>query len=92
MLIPEHEIHNLLFNPAAVIHAGLVRRESPNNTGKPPKKLHKSLRDKSAGILRERNNKAALRRPWAALTTQKTPTGLNLYLKTVSGSLPEKKK
>lgn len=42
MLIPEHEIHNLLFNPAAVIHAGLVRRESPNNTGKPPKNYTKA--------------------------------------------------
>lgn len=35
MSIPEHEFHNLLFNPAAVIHAGLVYRDSPNNTANP---------------------------------------------------------
>lgn len=88
MLIPEHKIHNLLFNPAAVIDAGLVCTDSLNNTANP--KTTQSLWDKSAGIIRERNNNPAPRSRWTTLTTQKTPTGLNLYLESFSGSLPGK--
>ena len=49
-LIQEHEIHNLLFCPAAIIYQ--------NNTASP--KTTQSLWDMSLGIIREWNNNPAL--------------------------------
>lgn len=46
-------------------------------------KTTRTLWDMSAGAIRERNNKPAD-------GPQKTPAGLNLYVETVSGSLPGK--